>query len=133
MSNKKSKSKAELLFEIDELRRRVRELESTVDGQQQREENVARQAKILESIFENLGDGIGGWDAAADDDRGLAHLDEVIPRQRAQGVAIEYRIEPIDVRPADAARSTAPSVAMHSAAAVSAGAPGNRRPGSGAV
>jgi PAS domain S-box-containing protein len=51
-------TKAELLAELDEVRRRMLELERVTEGQREREENVARQTEVLESIFENLGDGV---------------------------------------------------------------------------
>jgi PAS domain S-box-containing protein len=89
VSDETKKTKAELLVAVDELRRRVSELESAVEGQREREDNVARQAEVLESIFENLGDGVvvagrdGGFvmfNPAAERILGLGMTD--IPKER---------------------------------------------------
>ena len=97
MSDKTTKTKAELLVEMEELRRTVRELESAVEKQRQTEKSVARQAKILESIFENLGDGVvvanrdGGFvmfNPAAERILGLGMTD--IPKERWSEVYATY-------------------------------------------
>lgn len=90
-------TKAQLLAELDEVRRRVRELESVTDSQRKREDSVARQAKVLESIFENLGDGVvvAGQDGkfvlfnpAAERILGLGMTD--IPKERWSEVYAVY-------------------------------------------
>ena len=97
MSDKTTKTKAELLVEMEELRQTVRELESAVERQRQTEKSVARQSKILESIFENLGDGVvvanrdGGFvmfNPAAERILGLGMTD--IPKERWSEVYATY-------------------------------------------
>lgn len=56
--SKKTKTKADILAELGELQERLQELESSAEDRLQLEESVAQQAKVLESIFENLGDGV---------------------------------------------------------------------------
>jgi PAS domain S-box-containing protein len=102
--SKKPTTKAELLVELDELRQRVRELESAEQEHTRREDDVARQTKILESIFENLGDGVvvagqdGGFvmfNPAAERILGLGMTD--IPKERwanVYGVYYPDRVTP---------------------------------------
>lgn len=75
-------TKAELLAEIGELQQRVRELESSEEDLRRREDSVARQAKVLESIFENLGDGV----VVADQDGGFVMFNPAAERILGLGI-----------------------------------------------